>query len=197
MDTYKNLSLEDLPNEVWKDVVGYEGLYQVSNLGRVKMLPRKVLANKSIKNIKEHILKQTISKKGYLYVDFWVNNKVKRFAVHRLVLSAFLGNSEISLECNHKNENRSDNRLDNLEWLTHRENLNYGNRTNKQKQKMLNHPSLSLPVIQYNMVGQYIAEYKSLREAGRVLGFSFSCIKECCKGRCKSTHGYIFKYKNK
>lgn len=195
MEIYQNLSLEDLPNEVWKDIPNYEGLYQVSNLGRVKMMSRVVMANKSKRKISEHIIKQIKNPKGYLAVDLWRNNGYIRFMVHRIVLYAFVGIPQDSYECNHRNQNRSDNRVVNLEWITHKENLNYGDRTTKHRKTMTNHQNLSKRVMQYDLNGDFIAEYPSLREAGRQLGFSISNIKECCKGRYKSTHGYIFRYK--
>lgn len=194
-EIYKNLSLEDLPGEVWKDVVGYEGLFQVSCLGRIKMLTREVLANKSIKHINKHILTQHLSTKGYLYVYLWAGNKKERIYVHKAVLSSFIREKRIGEECNHLNENRLDNRLDNLEWCSHKYNINYGNRTKKQSESMKNHKSLSKPVLQLNMDGEYIAEYPSLREAGRVMNRSFTSIKECCKGRYKSAFGFKWMYK--
>lgn len=195
MDIYKNLSLEDLPNEEWRDVVGYEGLYQVSNLGRVKMLEREVLANKSIRQIKAHLIKQYFTSKKYLFVTLWSNNKSRQIMVHRLVLESFKGSPHTHQECNHINEKRDDNRIDNLEWATHIDNLNYGSRTEKHRAAMTNHPSMSKGVIQYDLSGNFICEYPSLREAARNLGFYMGNILECCKGRYKSTHGFIFKYK--
>lgn len=194
-EIYKNLSLEDLPGEVWRDVVGYDNKFMVSNMGRVKMLERKVLANKSIKTIKEHILKQHVSTKGYLYVHLWSDNKKERQYVHKIVLSSFFRCKNANEECNHKNEIRTDNSLENLEWITHKENLNYGNRTRKHSESMKNHPSMSKGVIQMDMNGNFISEYPSLREAGRMLNIHMTNIKDCCKGKYKSTHGYIFKYK--
>ena len=155
--------------EIWCDVKGYEGLYKVSNLGRIKMLERQVFANKSKKTIKAHILKQYENPKGYLFVDLWSKNKGKRFFTHRIVLNSFVGASKPSQECNHKNENRKDNRIENIEWLTHKANLNYGNRTKKHKDKLTNHPSLSKIVQQFTLDGVLVAEYPSCREAKRKL----------------------------
>lgn len=195
MCAYETLNLEDLPNEEWKPVSGYEGLYCVSNLGRVKMLERKVMANKSTRIIKEHIIRQIETTKGYLHVDLWAKNKHTRAAVHRLVLFAFYGEPESKKECNHKNENRKDNRVENLEWITHKENLNYGSRLERHRAAMLNHPNMSKSISQYDLNGDFIQDFSSIREAARVLGFSMCNIKDCCKGRYKQTHGYIFKYK--
>lgn len=195
MEIYKNLSLKDLPNEEWRDVVGYEGLYKVSNMGRVKMLERSVPQRYGYKRIEEHLIKQILSPKNYLFVDLWRSNKNKRMSVHRLVLQAFSQQDSDRLECNHINEIRLDNRIENLEWLSHKDNLNYGTRKDKHKQILTNHPSLSKSVLQYGLDGEFIAEYPSLREAGRQLNISMCNIKDCCKGRYKKTHGFIFKYK--
>lgn len=193
-EIYKNLSLENLPNEEWRVIEDYEG-FMVSNLGRVKMLSRIVPANKSQRTIKEHILKQYETTKKYLNVHLWKDNKCRQVHVHKLVLSAFLGCKEENKECNHKNENRKDNRIDNLEWVSHKENINYGNRTRKHSAAMRNHPSLSKPVIQLDLNGNFVSEYPSLREAGRIIGRSFGMIKECCKGRVKSAYGFKWNYK--
>lgn len=195
MEIYQNLSLENLPNEEWRDVVGYEGLYKVSNLGRVKMLERKVLANKSIKTIKEHLIKQIKSPKGYLFVDLWTKNKNKRVGVHICVLMSFCPTNNSSLECNHINENRDDNRIENLEWLTHKENLNYGNRTQKHKQALLNHPKMSKGVILCDKKGNVIKEYPSMREVIRELHIGGKTLKDCCDGIREYKNGLTFKYK--
>ena len=119
--------------EIWKDIEGYEGIYQVSNLGNVKVLDRYV--NSSIKNNKivkrqGKILKQYI-KKGYLQVTLTLNNKRKYYNVHRLVANAFIPNPDKLPQVNHKNENKYDNRVENLEWCTAKYNCNYGTRNSK------------------------------------------------------------------
>lgn len=194
-EIYKNLSLEDLPGEEWRDVVGYDNKFMVSNMGRVKMLERKVLANKSIKTIKEHILKQHVSTKEYLYVHLWSDNKKEMQYVHKIVLSSFFRCKKATEECNHKNEIRTDNSLENLEWLSHKENINYGYRSEKHSASMKNHKSLSKPIVQLSLDGILIEEYPSLREAGRRLGVSYTHIGECCRGKINSAFGYKFQYK--
>jgi hypothetical protein len=102
--------------EVWRDIVGYERLYQVSNWGRVKSLPR----NGTIKE--ERILKPRVTKNGYLYVHFRNGNISKYVKIHRLVAEAFIPNPENKPQVNHINGNKLDNRVDNLEWNTASEN---------------------------------------------------------------------------
>ncbi len=127
-----NLSIDNLPNETFKDILNYEGLYQVSNLGRVKRLERiKVceMFNKygsyGIKNkqLKEKIIKLNINKYGYLYVSIWKNNKSKNNVIHRLVLLTFNGKSNLSV--NHIDGNKENNNLNNLEYCTCKENTNH------------------------------------------------------------------------
>lgn len=113
--------------EIWKDAVGYEGLYQVSNLGRVKSLNFNHTGN-------ERIMKPTLKKTGYYSVKLWKNGKSKHINVHRLVAEAFLGSIPKGLVVNHLNEIKTDNRLENLEICTIKENLNYGTcQTRKSK----------------------------------------------------------------
>lgn len=119
--------------EIWKDIEGYEGLYQISNLGRVKSLEKYV--NTAIKNNtkvkrKEQILKQ-YNKNGYLQVTLTHNNKRKYFGVHRLVANAFIPNLNNYPQVNHKDENTLNNCVDNLEWCTAKYNCNYGTRNSR------------------------------------------------------------------
>lgn len=109
--------------EIWKDIEGYEGYYQVSNLGRVKSLERKVRNTlKSYRIIKERILKPTPKKEGYLDISLNISQKRKHFYVHRLVASHFIGNPEKGMDVNHKDGNKKNNNVDNLEWLSRAEN---------------------------------------------------------------------------
>lgn len=115
--------------EAWKDIPGYEGLYQVSNYGRVKGLERSV-ENNHRSHRPERIVAQSEAGKPtngqrYLQVGLWHNGKVKRFLVHRLVAEAFVPNPESKGTVNHKNTNKHDNRAENLEWATQKENVRH------------------------------------------------------------------------
>ncbi len=108
--------------EIWKDIEGYEGYYQVSNLGRVRSLTREVRCGNSIRVFRERIRKPQIMSKGYYQLALLKNGKDKRFLIHRLVAYAFIPNPENKTEVNHINGVKTDNNVENLEWVTSREN---------------------------------------------------------------------------
>lgn len=120
-------------NEIWKPVVGWEGLYEVSNLGNVKVLDRFVnsgIKNNSSVKRRGQILKQ-YDKRGYMQVTLTLNGKRKYCNVHRLVAEAFIPNPDDLPQINHKDENKLNNNVNNLEWCTAKYNCNYGNRNSK------------------------------------------------------------------
>jgi hypothetical protein len=121
------IPIADLEGETWRPVVGYEGLYDVSNLGRVKSLQREIVnaKNKTL-ILKKKILKQQMSIRGYPYVDFRVQKVRTKFTIHRLVAMAFIPNPKNKKCVNHINSIRHDNRAENLEWCTHKENIAHG-----------------------------------------------------------------------
>ena len=116
--------------EIWRDIEGYEGLYQVSNMGRVKSLGND-------KNRKEKILKPGMNNYGYLQVGLHKEGKRKIFQVHRLVAQAFIPNPEELPEINHKTEIKTDNRAEFIEWCDHRYNMNYGTRNERAGKNMV------------------------------------------------------------
>lgn len=123
--------------EIWKPVVGYEGYYEVSNYGRVKRLETRVNSNRGGRAVREKILKQIITKYGYLTVHLCVDNKRAKKKVHRLVAEAFIPNP-LNLPCvNHKNEIKTDNFVENLEWCTVEYNNNYGTHQERCRQNKI------------------------------------------------------------
>ena len=176
-----------MKKEIWKPVVGYEGLYEVSNLGRVK----------SLKYGKERILRPATDSNGYHQVNLCKDGKVKMYLVHRLVAQAFIPNPHNLPIINHKDERVDNNRVENLEWCTAEYNNNYGTHNAKVAKANLNHPSMSKPVLQFTLDGQLVREWPSVREAQRLGGFDQGHISSCCSGRYKyKTHkGFIWKYK--
>ena len=168
--------------EIWKDIKDYEGHYQVSNLSRVK----------SIKFGKEIILKQNI-RRGYYYVCLSKNGIAKNYFVHRLVAQAFIDNTD-NLPCvNHKDEDKLNNNVDNLEFCSVLYNNTYNERHKKIAEKNINGKK-SKPVLQYTLDGVFVKEWESTREAGRN-GYQQICISKCCRGINKQHKGFIWKYK--
>lgn len=117
-------------NEEWKDIVGYEGLYQVSNLGRVKSVSRVVIrGNGRHQMVKEKILKYRENNRGYLFVCLYKNGVAIPYSVHRLVAEAFIPNGDLfATTVNHKDEDKTNNRVDNLEWMNGADNIRYSHR---------------------------------------------------------------------
>ncbi len=155
--------------EIWKDVKDYEGLYQVSNLGRVKSLGIRFIRS----NLKPYtklprILSQIGCKNGYKKVELTNNGFSKRYYVHRLVAEAFIPNPDNLPEVNHKDEIASNNHVDNLEWCTHKYNSNYGTRAVRIKDKM-KQIGRSKPVLMYSKDGIFIKRFDSIREASTAL----------------------------
>lgn len=170
--------------EIWKDIEGYEGLYQVSNLGRVKSLER-VLKHGHL--WKGKMLKLLEHGGGYKKVNLSKDGKNKQFYVHRLVAQTFIPNSDNLTEVNHKDENPSNNRVDNLEWCTASYNINYGTRNMRHAEKM------SKRVYQYSLDGELINVWQSTREIERQLGYSHGNIGMGCR-RNKQYYGFIWEY---
>ena len=138
--------------EIWKDIPGYEGLYQVSNLGRVKSFPRI-----GTKSNKEYILKIQKYKTGYLYVNLCKNNKRRKWKIHILVALTFIPNNENKKYINHKDENKQNNCVENLEWCTQ----DYNNKYSKGKK-----------VNQYDDKGNIIKTWSSVREIAEAMNFN-------------------------
>lgn len=177
--------------EIWRDVVGYEGLYQVSNLGRVKSLDRMILDKTNrIQHKKAHIVPQRKRRKGanYLSVSLYKHNKVGTFAVHRLVALAFVPNPHGKEQVNHIDENPENNCANNLEWVTPFENMhhkNLMNRINRTRTKA---------VQAFDECGNLAFSFASIAEAGRN-GFSAAAISQNIAGKTKKSGGYVWKTK--
>ena len=176
--------------EVWKDIEGFEGLYQVSNLGRVKSLERTVW-NKGrgcYRIVAEKILKAGDNGHGYLHVSLSKDGKSKTCRVNRLVAMAFIPNPDNLPEVNHKNEDKTNNRVENLEWCSKLYNINYGTGIKRRAEKQ------SKPIIGINKVSGLILEFPSISEASKQTGISLGGICECCTSKRNSIKGYYWFY---
>ena len=181
--------MTDEKEEIWRDIEGYEGLYQVSNKGRVKSLERTVTQKNGRKySVKGRILKPATDKDGYLRVDFFNDSGRKVFKVHRLVCEAFHKNPENKPCVNHIDENKTNNTVSNLEWCTVAENTNYGTRNARISKAQ------SKPVGQYTRDGKLIKVWQSTMEVQRQLGFAPSNISDVALGKRRTAYGYVWKY---
>ena len=171
-----------LEKEIWKDIPNYEGIYQASNLGKIKSLERiDALGHR----LKEKILKPLITRNGYYRVGLCKNSIRKMYLVHRLVWEAFNGQIPEGLQVNHISERKSENRLSNLNLMTCKENVNWGTRNER----------IAKVVLQFDLNNNLVKEYPSIKQVERETGFNSGNIVKCCKGKYKQMYGYIWKYK--
>lgn len=169
--------------EIWKDIVGYEGCYQVSNLGRVKSL-------NYLQKGKEQILKAQVVSCGYFAVTLSKEGKSKTHTIHRLVAKTFIDNPDNLPQVNHKDEDKTNNRVENLEWCSAEYNVNYGSRTKRQSESQTNYPKFSKRVLCLE-TGKI---YPSTMQVQRELGFANTAISSACNGKLKQAYGFHWKY---
>lgn len=174
--------------EIWKDIQGYEGLYQISNLGRVKSLNYNHTR-------KERILKPIKNLNGYLQVNLSKKGK-NIYSIHRLVAQAFIPNEDLfKTEINHKDENKINNNVNNLEWVDHKSNMNYGTRNERSSKSQINNPKRSKQVNQYSKDGKtLIKTFPSIRQIERETSFAPQNICNCCNGKIKQAYGFRWEY---
>lgn len=174
-----------MENEIWKDIKGYEGLYKISNYGRIYSYYSKKL------------LKTTLCNGGYLRGHLYKNTKVKAFLVHRLVAKAFIPNPENKPEVNHIDGNKKNNNVENLEWVTSKENMEHAVINNLGVGKGVRKTKA---IRQCDINGRLIKNFKSINEASRQTGVAVSSISTCCIGKdsrgrkCKSAGGFVWQY---
>lgn len=167
--------------EIWRDIPGYPN-YMVSDLGRVRNASR----NKFI---------GSVNTQGYMIADLSHERKNRKFFIHRLVCQSFLDNPEAKPHVNHKNGIRDDNRLENLEWCTHWENLLHARLIlGKARPPLSFVPRTDKSILRFTKNGDFIDQFPSLENASKVLGIKGHHISECCRGKRKTCHGYIWKY---
>lgn len=173
-------------NELWKDIPGYDGKYQVSNIGRVRSMWRNNQHKDHIGTVT--ILKQTEREDGYMRVALTKNGKRKNYYVHRLVAEAFIPNPDNLPQVNHKSEVKTENYVENLEWCGSRYNSMYGTKIERWRMKK------AKPVVQTTMDGEFVRMFKSEEEAERLCGYDSAYISMVCTGRRPSAYGYKFHF---
>jgi hypothetical protein len=166
--------------EIWKDIQGYEGLYQVSNLGRVKRVSGKILKP------------ENLNKKSYLRVRLYKNKIGKHHLIHRIVAEAFVPNLRNAEEVNHKNGDKQDNKVTNLEWITHKENMQHAFKNGLAGGEHFRNNKGSKPVAQYTEKMELIAVYPSRHEAERKTGIYQGRISRSVQSGCKAG-GFFWK----
>ena len=189
--------------EEWKDVIGYEGLYKISSLGRIKSTPKQRRGrNHKAKTpffytTKEKILKNQLGGSGYWKISLYKDGKVKNHNIHRLMAIAHLKNPKNLPQVNHKDGDKLNCNINNLEWCTASENSIHAHKVIGIKASCLgvfgvNHPK-SKPVIQVSLQGEYIKRWDSAMDAVRC-GFTSSQISRCCKGQALTHKGFRWLY---
>lgn len=198
--------------EVWKDIPRYEGMYQVSNLGRVKSLDRIGLAGQKIYG---RVLKACYDKNGYCLVNLYKGGKCKTFRVHRLVAEQFIENPRNYPMINHRDEMKTNNCTDNLEWCDAKYNANYGTKIQRQSQKLKGKPNIyaqgssnyfygkrycgkdnyrARVVYCYSSDKQLIQIFDTIRAVSKFLGYTEEYIGKICNGKRKPLKTYILSY---
>lgn len=200
METHKNKSPFNLPNEIFKDIYGYEGLYQISNYGRVKSIARVIFEkNGKKRKIKQTILTQKNNGRNYLSVGLNKNGVPIIHYVHRLAAKAFIINIKNKATVNHRDGNKFNNKIENLEWATYSENNKHSFDTGLKKPsramlgKKGSKSPFAKPVLQFDMDGKFIARFSSVVEATIFTGISAGNICGCCRNaiRKTATHSYV------
>ena len=189
--------------EVWRDIDGYEGLYQVSSIGNVKSLQRTFFSGKNYQieqHYPEHLLKLQTYKEGYKYVVLSKDGKVRKFKVHRLVAKAFIPNLSNKPCVDHINGVCNDNRVENLRWVNAFENMNNPHTVKAVRMSKLGErnpmKAKQRPILRIDPATmQVISEHEGCKAAARELGLDSSVISRCCRKVGRTYKGFIFKYK--
>lgn len=187
----------DAKEEIWKDIVGYEGMYMVSNLGNVKSVARIVKCNKGKREMNGVIRTLRISNNGYPIVSI----RKSIYTIHRLLAIAFIPNPENKPVVNHKDGNKLNNNVNNLEWCTHSDNIKHAFKmglkmpSKTQLGKKGGNHNKAIPVLQFNKNGEFVKEYPSLTDASIETGVPMKNISLTLHNYQKTSGGFIWKKK--
>ena len=175
-------------NEIWKDVIGFENMYQISNNGKVKSLKRKSLIGRVLK---ERFLKPSKDTKGYLRVSLHKNNKAHHRSIHRLVAEAFIINNDNKSQVNHKDGNKENNIVSNLEWMSNKENSDHAYNTGLKSKESLN-KAFKIKSIRIDTDQEQ--NHYSINQAAKDLNLYPANVWNVLKGNFKQSGGYRFEY---
>lgn len=170
--------------EQWKDIEGFEGLYQISNTGKVKSFKKST----KLGSPSEYILTPTTAENGYANVTLYRSGKKRKFLVHRLVANAFIPNPNNFPQINHRDEDKLNNNVENLEWCTAKYNNKYGTASIRAA------ITKGRKVEQYLPTGEHLATYTCVSVASKITGVKPYSIKDCCCGKSATGGGYLWKY---
>lgn len=185
------LKIHTKSNEIWKDIEGYEGLYQISNFGRVKSLSRlNHCGHKGSKplRINEYIRKPQITPKGYLNIKLSKDGVSTSYQIHRLVGQAFIPNPNNLPQINHIDEVKTNNIVNNLEWCTNLQNARHGDVIERRGN------SIKRPILEFNMIGEFVGKHDSSTNVAVARGHGTNGIYRCCNGYQKTAYGSIWRY---
>ena len=180
--------------EVWKAIEGYEGIYEVSSLGRVRSIDRDIYQvgrwGKVMKVRQPGKMIAQHANNGYKRVALYRDGQGKWSFVHRLVATAFVPNPDDKPYINHKDENRSNNVPENLEWCTMAENNLYGGHVERtQSANIANRQAIE----QVDASGNVVATFESITSAAHQTGIPISSVSQCLSGKLRQTHGFTFR----
>lgn len=175
-----------LDGEIWKDITGYEGRYQISNLGRVKSLKRKSIMNS--RHQCDMILKSYVGTNGYLITQLTLGKSRHTIRVHRLVATEFIPNELGLKEVNHIDEDKLNNCVSNLEWCDRKYNVNYGSRNQKQSE------TSGTPVVAINVSNGNKKSFYSIRDCAKFLNRNHANVCACLNGTQKTCNGYRIEF---
>ncbi|MHA1754674.1 MAG: NUMOD4 domain-containing protein [Candidatus Odinarchaeia archaeon] len=178
-------------NENWKPLLKFNNFYEVSNLGNIRSIARTIITKNNVqRKLKSKQLKTFINENGYSIVSIRFNNLHYNLKIHRVVATVFISNPKHKLTINHKDGNKQNNNVLNLEWATHSENIKhaYNNKLNHNDNQLK-------PVLQFSKTGMFIHEHKSISAAKKFLNIKGGHIGEVCIGNRKSAYGYVWEFK--
>lgn len=175
--------------EIWKDIKGYEGLYQISNLGRIKSSDRELCNSRGVYVRQGRVLKNGKNQYGYFQVSLYKDGKRVNKQVHKLIAIAFIPNTNNYKIINHIDGNRQNNNINNLEWCTQKHNVKEAYRLGLVHKKYK-------PVNQYDLKNNFIKTWESIVEVNKVLKIDKSSIVRCCKGKQNKAGNYIWRYES-